>query len=71
MVYRGHLQEQVDEDEDAEIHRLEGARMLEETGSGPNRIDDAVRGMLEIGTPVPVLVQERPMPLVQIDSVLP
>ena len=45
--------------------------MLEETGTGPNRIGDVVRGMLEIGTPVPVLVQERPLPLVQIDCVLP
>ena len=71
MVYRGHLQDEVVANEDAEIQRLEGAQMLEETGTGPNRIGDVVRGMLEIGTPVPVLVQERPLPLVQIDCVLP
>ena len=63
MAYRGHLQEDVNAAEMAEIDRTEGPRPepLAEAGSELNRVGYAVEGMLEIGTPVPMLAQERPM----------
>ena len=73
MAYRGHLQQEVNMAEMAEIGRTEAPHPepLAEAGSELTRVGYAVEGMLEIGTPVPVLAQERPMLVVGVDRALP